>query len=245
MLERVTWAPILALALGAGGTACAQLEVFPARQRLDSLVVTRPDMEVFVVFPAIDSPAGWSVPLTDLVRRSAEACVGGALRAAEEAGSAIPGMGPSFENASTRLEWATSELIVLRDHSYSYGAGAAHGESRTLIRLFQWHKEELKPTTLPDLLDWNRDLRLELNRQIEGQLRLLGASNVITGGWEELDSKQLAKGAPTGLGLLYIFDPYEMGSHAEGEFEVLIPWRVLATWIPADGRLDRMLRARP
>ena len=234
------------LALGAWEPACAQLDVYPARQRLDSLVVSRPEVELRFVFPAFDSPAGWSVPVTDLVRKSAEARVGGALRAAEEAGPSLPGQGPQFvEEGRTWLVWGSPELVVLRDQFYSYTAGAAHGEDGTQFRILAWHKGELKPATLADLLDWNRDLQRELNRQLEGQLRLQGASVVLEGGWKELERRRLQHAAPTAQGLLYVFDPYEVGSHAEGYYEVLVPWRVLASWIPKDGRLDRMLRARP
>jgi hypothetical protein len=243
----VTHATLLGLLTATmAGTAQAQLDIFPARQRLDSLVVSRPEVELRFVFPAFDSPAGWSVPVTDLVRKSAEARVGGALRAAEEAGPPVPGQGPAFvEEGRTWLVWGSPELVVLRDHVYSYTAGAAHGEDGTQFRILAWHKGELKPASLSDLLDWNRELLSELNRQLEGQLRLQGASVVLEGGWKELDKRRLQRAAPTAHGLLYVFDPYEVGSHAEGFYEVLVPWRVLAMWIPKDGRLDRMLRARP
>jgi hypothetical protein len=237
-------------ALVAGLAVCgpvgAQLDVFPARQRLDSLVVSRPEVEVRYIFPGFDSPAGWSVAVTDLVRKGAETRVGAALRAAEEAGPPIPGQGPAFvEEGRTWLVWGSPELVVLRDHIYSYTAGAAHGEDGTRFRILAWHKGELKPATLADLLDWNRDLQGELNRQLEGQLRLQRASAVLEGAWKDLDKRRLQHAAPTAKGLLYVFDPYEVGSHAEGFYEVLVPWRVLAAWIPAGGRLERMLRAQP
>ncbi|MFA7330319.1 MAG: RsiV family protein [Candidatus Delongbacteria bacterium] len=235
---------LLALTLACPGSLPAQLQVYPCRQRIDSLVVNRPDVEVRILFHGFDSPTGWSGPLTTLLQENAQSRLAGALSVAAETDPVVAGSaGPVFvEEGRMFLVWGSPELVVLRDTYYTYSAGAAHGDENTHFRILAWHKGKLKPVTLADLLKWNRELRNELNRQIEGQLRLLGASAVLEGRWEALDARRLQDAAPTALGLLYVLNLYEAGSRAEGAFEILIPWRALAAWIPAGESLDRMLQ---
>ncbi len=234
----------LALALACPGGLHAQLQVYPCKQRIDSLVVNRPDVEVRILFHGFDSPTGWSGPLTTLLQENAQSRVDGALSMAAETDPVVVGLtGPVFiEEGRMFLVWGSPELVALRDTYYSYTAGAAHGDESTHFRILAWHKGQLKPAALADLLKWNRELRTELNRHIEGQLRLLGASAVLEGRWEALDPRRLQDAAPTELGLLYVLSLYEAGSRAEGTFEILIPWRALAAWIPAGESLDRMLQ---
>jgi hypothetical protein len=241
-LTRTALAAMLSLLLAGAGQA--QLKIYPCKQRLDSLVVKRPDVDVRILFPAFDSPTGWSEPVTHLLQENAQSRLKGAISVAAETEPVVVGSkDPVYiEEGRMFLVWGSPELVVLRDTYYTYSAGMAHGDESTHFRILAWHKGKLKPAFLSELLKWNRDLRTELNRHIEGQLRLLGASAVLEGEWKELDTRRLQDAAPTEQGLLYVLNAYEAGSYAEGAFEIIIPWRALASWIPPGESLDRMLQ---
>lgn len=225
------------------GPAAAQLQVYPCEQHMDSVVLKRTDVEFRVLFPSFQSPGGWGKALAEVLREGAQARAKAIVKLAAETDPVDPTAGGPLciEEGRVSLVWGTPELVVLRDSYYSYSAGMAHGDQSTHFRVLGWYRGRLKPVSLKELLVWNPDLQAELNRQILGQLTLLGASAVIEGQWKSLDSRRLQDAAPTAPGLFYVMNAYEAGSHAEGEFELLIPWRALAAWIPAQGALSRQV----
>ncbi|MDP2359535.1 MAG: hypothetical protein Q8O14_02105 [bacterium] len=247
-MKRVTL--VLALAT----TAAAQLTVLPCRLALDSVVVQDRELEFGFVFHRLECEAPWSAPLNRLVVEEARRRAGEAIQEAEDlarddemagedldADEALSGPA-SFQWARLTVEWATPELVSLREHVSEYWSGAAHGSEQTRFRILAWAEGELQPVSLGGLLTWNGALEAELNRQLVGRLRLQGASAVLAGDWPGFGTLRLQDAAPVADGLRYVVNEYEAASYSEGAFDILIPWRVLVEWIPADGVLDRMRR---
>jgi len=234
---RLRLLPLLAPAL-----AAAQIRIAPCLVERDSLVVRHPGLELCVQYETLHGLAPWCPAFN---RMMAERAVQRSVAAAGKVAMDEPPRGAPedqvLELRTVSVAWATSELVSVREEVYAF-AGGAHGATETHFRLLAWREGELRPSSLKDYLAWTPELEAELQRQLTGQLRLQGASEVSGGAWSGLEAARLADAAPTTLGLLFVVNEYEAGAYCEGAFDVLVPWRVLAPWLPAGGTLERMIR---
>ena len=147
---------------------------------------------------------------------------------------------------SYKVEHLGEEIVSLRFRQVVYFAGAAHPNS--LTRTFNYRRHPFSELDLDDVLradghplrevsDYCISVLLRENREKYG---------------DKLDEKWTREGANvkngnfsrfllTPAGVRFIFDPYEVGSYAEGQREVLIPMDIAVAML--DPEIQGLLQA--
>lgn len=151
-----------------------------------------------------------------------------------------PNQGASGEwhwEARWELVWRTNHLVSLLEHHSSY-TGGAHGNYGQRGANFQWIGGRLRELVLPDFFRPDSGWRRTLAKLVVDDLRRQKAS-----GCEGIDPERAAGFNFTfdAQGMQFHFDPYEVGSYAEGSFTVHVPWEQLSPFLPTNG----MVRLRP
>ena len=119
--------------------------------------------------------------------------------------------------------WAEGEVVSLHVLDYAY-TGGAHGMTSNGGWTFVRDGNRWGTVLLPDLFRPGSAWRTRLSREAAARLRAAGASWVPDD--PEVEDGRTFTIAPGGLRLY--FDPYEVGSYAEGTYVVWLPWNRLA-----------------
>ncbi len=129
------------------------------------------------------------------------------------------------------IVWRTNRLISLLEHYSSY-TGGAHGNYGRRGANFQWIGGRLRELTLADFFRHDSGWQQRLAALVIDDLRRQKAS-----GSDGIDADDPAgfNFTFTPQGLQLHFDPYDVGSYAEGSFTVHLPWELLAPYLPTNG----------
>lgn len=114
--------------------------------------------------------------------------------------------------------------FVIEDYEY---AGGAHGNATTSAITYDFEDGTLRELALDDLFDLEKGYDV-LSDAVMNGLRKAGASNVLNNSVTQVTLEQMSRFVVSPQGLTTIFDPYEMGSYAEGAYRVTVPWKQLA-----------------
>lgn len=154
------------------------------------------------------------------------------------------------ETAARRLEYSASQRVVWVDpprlgveHRMESYAGGAHGAHRTDFSAWEIDGERYRRLTLADWITVDGDALAVLERALLDSLRAREAAWVTDGSLTGFDDERLGACLPTPEGLRYHFNEYEVNPYSSGESEVLLPWSLLADWLPPQGPARRWLDA--
>ena len=123
-----------------------------------------------------------------------------------------------------RVFYRTDHLISLVGQQYTY-LGGAHGNTGIQTANFAWTKDGLRSLRLAELLPTDHDFKMKLVREILADLKRQEAS------WPKDESIVQAIDADQFTfderGISFYFEPYVVGSYAEGIYVSSIPWTTL------------------
>lgn len=154
-----------------------------------------------------------------------------------------------FVTASATMEWSAEvvwqvdfrspEILSLREEHYSY-TGGAHGNSHTECHNFWIADGEPQRVELADLFqpaaNWLPVFKQAVAQRLHMEKQRRQGSDYQAGepvefDWEESPPKVTFR--PGGIAVY--FDPYEVGSYAEGRYRVFVPFADLETVLRSDG----------
>ncbi len=234
----------LRLATGCGvfllGVVCAQARLhLPSYSfTTDTLSRELPGISAQECLPRVGG-VPWGTALSQELRRRAETSMKEFVDANKDPELLDPDM-PVFLEGEWRVEWATPVMVALRHNRLEFTGGAHPNHQCELVAMI-WKGGSLLPVTVDKLLSWSPDLEKSLRRQTTGHLRLLGSEDAKAKNWKGLPAKRLKQALPTEAGLLYVLDPYEVGSFADGAYEFVVPWRALGDQVGFGEILSREL----
>jgi len=206
------------------------MAVDTVRQRIEGL-------EAREVLPVLRGEVPWAAALDAMLKEKAHNAVAAFIDQNNDPELLDPDM-PMQQEGEWVLEWATSRLVSLRHTCFAY-TGGAHPVHQTELMILSWNGKDLLEVTLDRLLKWSPAMEKELRRQTSGHLRLLGSPEAKQKDWKGLSASRLKQALPTRLGLLYHFDPYEVGSYADGAYTFIVPWGALGQELPASELLKQ------
>jgi len=167
-----------------------------------SVIVTRPSPEAqangdkrqFVfsaIFPLLSDPLA-----NDWVRRQAGICEG------------------DIECAnSVKVTWNSGALKSLSAGIWNYNLGTPHGNYYSLIHHYRPENRNWKELKLSSFIVQSPACRAKVSALIVTKLRAQNLSSAENGA---LNMRNEPKFKPTPVGISFEFDPYEVGSYAEG-----------------------------
>lgn len=237
MLLRVTL--LILLVLGMGSQADAQLRLWPICLSLDTLRQEAQGVKASEILPVLRGDIPWAAALDAQLKERARRVLAAFIEQNKDPESLDPDI-PMEQEGEWTLEWATPRLLSLMHTSFAY-TGGAHPMHESEALILSWDGKELRTVSLDRLLKWSPSLEKTLRTQTSAQLRLLGAYEAVQKGWKGLSTARLKQALPTRDGLLYTFDPYEVGSYADGTFRFTVPWRALGDELPAGEFLKQEL----
>jgi hypothetical protein len=135
---------------------------------------------------------------------------------------------------------ATPGLISLQLGCFAY-LGGAHGAAWMPTYNFAIVNGKAKQLALQDLFQRKEDAIDTVSKLVIPKLREQGASSVVDGSLKKLTKEQANNFVVTKRGLEFIFEPYSVGSWAEGQRAVEIPFASLAAHLDKNGPLRSML----
>jgi hypothetical protein len=121
----------------------------------------------------------------------------------------------------------TPEFISLSSSTYDY-TGGAHGNYATVSANWLLEGGSLQALQLTDLFQSDSPWEAALSEQIISDLRRQKASSVVDGDLKEFKASEIGTFNVLPAGLRFTFNPYAVGSYAEGSYTVLVPWNALA-----------------
>ena len=133
--------------------------------------------------------------------------------------------------------WRTNKLVSLLEFHDTY-LGGAHGIHGYRGANFQWASGRLQELQLADFFRPESGWLRHVEGLVVADLRRQQAS-----WYEESATNALAERTFTfnAQGLQVYYDPYEVGSYAEGTYTVHLPWDRLVPFLPTNG----LVRLRP
>lgn len=117
------------------------------------------------------------------------------------------------------VRWHSSALISLQASSWTYSQGAAHGHSRSTMRHYALGGGAPVHTRLGNFVAASTACRNKVSAALVARLQAQGLS------WPEqgaLDELREPKFTPTASGIVFHWDPYEVGSYAQGAPSVFL-----------------------
>jgi len=173
-----------------------------------SVIVTRPSQEAqangdkrqFVfsaIFPLLNDPQA-----NDWVRQQAGTCEG------------------DIECAnSVKVTWNSGALKSLSAGIWNYNLGTPHGNYYSLIRHYRPEDRNWKELKLSSFIVPSQACQAKVSALIVAKLRAQNLSSAENGA---LSMRNEPKFKPTPVGISFEFDPYEVGSYAEGAPSVFL-----------------------
>jgi hypothetical protein len=135
----------------------------------------------------------------------------------------------------------TGNLLSFLGSSYQY-SGGAHGIGLKRTYNFGFVKGKAKLLTLDDVLS-GTSARRELSlRLLEKAMQTPGTDWIEGGEVKDFTRQQLDRFWIAADGLVFEFDPYELGSYASGPFSFTLKWGELKGLLNSKGPLGRFTR---
>jgi hypothetical protein len=126
-----------------------------------------------------------------------------------------------------RLTWHSADLLSLTSMVWSYGGGA-HGMGDSQTRHYRIKQGQMSRLDFNDFLDQSPACLSAVSAVIVTKLRAKKMSWAHSGA---LKARQEPKFTPTPTGILFSFDPYEVGPYAEGAPSVFVPRAEMGTCV--------------
>jgi hypothetical protein len=190
-----------------------------------------------ITLPSEAAGAAITTTLERAARKSLKEFLAAARDAKKDEPRELPGM-PSADRWELRTTCRTTALrptlVSVRCDEYTY-TGGAHGMEHAFGRTWQIVGDKANELTLDDLfvapyLD-------VLDKKLVAELRARDADWFVDGSMKSV-AGHLHTWNVTKDGVEFVFDPYEVGSYAQGMHEVLLPWKALDTIRRRPGPLD-------
>lgn len=135
---------------------------------------------------------------------------------------------------SERVKYSSRNLLsVLKKLYYR---GATHSNTSYSVLNYWIHDNHASEIKLTDLFLDNSNYKQLLSQLCFKELKRQGASGVSETDLTEL-YKEMNEFVTTPIGLAFYFSPYSVGSYAEGEFVVEIPYQQILPIVKKDGPL--------
>jgi len=148
---------------------------------------------------------------------------------------------PWLEEYTPTVVSARGELVSLQMTQYSDTEGA-HPNTLHLTLNFGFVGDGAKLLTLKDLFKPGTQALAIVSKIVIAKLKEKDASWIQDGTVKLLDAKQGDEFVIKPDRLTYIFSPYEMGSYAEGTYEIDVPFATIAAKLNPTGPLRVLLR---
>jgi hypothetical protein len=120
----------------------------------------------------------------------------------------------------------SDQLVSLRKSSWEY-TGGAHGNGGSSGLNFVADNGKARELQLADQFVPGSKWEKRLSDLCLTDLKNQGATSVVNGTMTNLTFSDLPAFNVSPAGLIVYFAPYAVGSYAEGEFEVILPWQSL------------------
>jgi hypothetical protein len=135
------------------------------------------------------------------------------------------------------VTYADASLVSIKTMHYVF-SGGAHGNTGYSAGNYAWRDGALASLNTSDLLDPKPASLQAVTRFCIKSLKAQKASSA--------DGLVIDRAHPptlnvTRAGLLFTFDPYAVGSYAEGTYTVVIPWKEAGDFIPAASPIRRLM----
>jgi hypothetical protein len=137
-------------------------------------------------------------------------------------------------NTTCRATTLRATLVSVRCDVYSY-TGGAHGMTNASSRTWEVTGDAARELALADLFTapFVDVLDAHLTRELKRTEADWFVSGEMTTVAENLHTWNVTK-----EGVAFVFDPYEVGSYAQGTQEVVVPWAALRKIRKRPGPLD-------
>lgn len=131
------------------------------------------------------------------------------------------------------------ELISVIGTAY-YDFGGAHPNRDHVGLNYGLVNGKPKRLAFSDLIKDPKRAKEIADQAVMPKLILMRAMWVTEGSINELEPKQVDNFVITPAGITWLFGPYEMGSYAEGDYFVKVPWSELAPELRSSGPLREL-----
>jgi len=194
-----------------------------------------------ITLPSRAAGAAITATLERDARASAKDFIAAARDAKKDEPRDLDGM-PSADLWELRTSCRTTALrpalVSVRCDEYTY-IGGAHGMEHALARTWGITGDTATELTLDDLLI--APYVDVLDKSLIASLRAMKADWIVDGSMKSV-AKNLHTWNVTKEGLQFAFDPYEVGSYAQGVHEVVVGWNVLNKIRRIPGPLDAVAK---
>ena len=137
------------------------------------------------------------------------------------------------------VEYRSSQLLSFRADHYSY-TGGTHGNLETECQTY-WRRDlDVQRVQLADFFRSDSDWERRLSDFIVAELKRRRAAWVDDGEIKALDKDMLSIFTVSRPGLAFYFDPYAVGSYAEGRYRVFVPFKELEPVLDTNGVLSAL-----
>ena len=134
------------------------------------------------------------------------------------------------------VTYADAGFISIRTMKYAY-TGGAHGNYGYTAANYAW-RNGLVVLKLSDIVDTRP---AALQSMAKACIKSLTAQKATSPDDLVFNSDHPPTLNVTRAGLLFTFDPYAVGSYAEGVYTVLIPWKEAGEYVPATSAVRRLM----
>jgi hypothetical protein len=210
--------------------------------RMTSLQAT--DVDASVSYPQL-AGAGYEALNREVAAAANERLAAHAAAVREMRDELKDDLGPELlaalaQSTSCGIESASAELVSLLCTTYVF-SGGAHGNSAYAAENYVRQGDgPFRQVGLWDVLKKSPQAAKQLSGLILRELRRKQASSVVDGGVTDLSREVAADAIPFTLvpaGIAFHFEPYAVGSFAEGGYRAVVPNRALAGLLRTDGPL--------
>jgi Protein of unknown function (DUF3298) len=139
-------------------------------------------------------------------------------------GVRMPGLENEYEGFDgIFVVYFSDQLVSLRKSSWAY-SGGAHGNGGSSGLNFVTYQGKARELQLADLFVPGGKWEKRLSDLCLADLKQQGASWTLNGTTTNFTFSDDSAFSVSPAGLIFYFAPYAVGSYAEGEFEVILPW---------------------
>jgi hypothetical protein len=199
------------------------------------------NIDVEATYPQFTQALPAAKQLNTLVRSILSQKKKNIVRQAQEAEPIAFRNGPWTFVYESDIAYASKDLVSLIGSTYTY-TGGAHGMTSYSSANYQITNGSVKQLGMNDLFKQGTPYLSVLSNEIIGLLRQKDAMWVTTGQVTSFEPKDLSVYSITPKGLTFYFDPYAVGSYAQGAFMVTVPYSVMSGYIREGGPLHRFVR---
>jgi hypothetical protein len=137
-------------------------------------------------------------------------------------------------SANVSISWCSPQLVSLYQDCWTYTGGAHHNEAIS-VHNFISSSGKPKEISLDDLFLRRSDWQEKICAMCARELRLQQASDFTGDPPRQLKVNELSAFTLDDRGISFHFSPYEVGSFAEGSYDVFIAWDELRPLLDTGG----------